>query len=83
MVVRRQIYCRIGLDESSDRVQRYDESTLIWADAVHPASKHQALIVRSIASEKERCVVLLNQDGDMICSMAGCGNRDYVPGMGR
>ena len=77
-VVRRQIYCRIGLDEAFDRVStlRRKYPHLGWR--LDPAGKHQAVIVRSITTEKERCVVLLNQDGDMICSMTARGNCNYV-----
>src|SRR5579871_5192598 len=67
-VERRHIYCRIGLDEAFDRVQRYDGSTLIWADASTLLASIRSSLYEVSPTEKERCVVLLNQDGDMICS---------------
>lgn len=80
-IVRRQIYRRMGSGEASNRFQRCSGNVVVSTDTVHPASEHQVLIVRGIASKKVRCITLLDQDGDMIRSVTGRGNRDNVPGI--
>jgi hypothetical protein len=80
-IVRRQIYCRMGSGEVSNRVQRCTGNPLISAHAVQRTREHQALTVRCIAIKKVCCVVLLDQDGDMIRSVTGRGDRDNVPSM--
>ena len=77
-IVRRQINRRAGPGEAFYRVQRNAGNVLIWADAINLASEHQFFIIRGVASKKERGAFILNQDGDMMRRVTGCGNCDNI-----
>jgi hypothetical protein len=77
-IVRRQIRCRTDLSEVPNCVQCRFGSLLSGADAIHCTSEHQNFIVRGIAGEKDRPIILLDHYGDMISSMTRSGDCDHI-----